>query len=94
MPTRRQMIDALLRSGRASVEDLASRTGADVRTVLLDLEHVRRGLAASDRWIAHPAECRACGYVFRDRVRLATPSRCPECRSEDIADPEYEIRAD
>ena len=77
-----------------SVEAIARLVRASVRTVLVDLQHVRRGLRSSgvtERWVQHDAECLACGFRFRGRTRLNTPSRCPDCRGEEIRDPEFEI---
>jgi transcriptional regulator len=89
--TRRQVIARVLRTGPHTVEDLARKVGAPAKSVLVDLEHVRRSLQVDGRWIAHDAECLSCGFVFHGRERLETPSRCPECRSEDIEDPRFEI---
>jgi hypothetical protein len=91
--TRRQEIARLLRQGRLSVLDIARRFGAPARSVLADLEHIRRGLAAGERWVVSEAECLSCGFVFKGRERLNTPSRCPRCRSEQIRDPEFAITA-
>lgn len=89
--TRRQDIARILRTGPHTVDDLARKVGAPAKSVLVDLEHVRRGLKAGDEWVALDAECLSCGFVFRGRERLETPSRCPECRSEDIEHPRFEI---
>jgi predicted Zn-ribbon and HTH transcriptional regulator len=89
--TRRQEIARLLKTGSFGAADIARRLGAPLRLVFDDLEHVRRGLKEGERWVATTAECLACGFVFRGRERLTTPSRCPRCRSEDIRDPEFGI---
>jgi predicted Zn-ribbon and HTH transcriptional regulator len=88
--TRRQEIARILRTGPHTVEDLARKVGAPSRSVLADLEHVRRSLRDGD-WIVHEARCPSCGFVFRGRERIQTPSRCPGCRSENIEDPRFEI---
>lgn len=89
--TRRQEIAAILREGPATLEDLARLAGADAATVRADLEHVRRSLGRGERFVIHPASCARCGFVFADRKRLSTPSRCPSCRSERIDDPSFRI---
>ena len=89
--TRRQRIHDCLRQGPTSLEDLAAEVGAPTRSVLDDLEHVRRGVRSPERWVSHQSRCYACDFVFRGRDRLNTPSRCPQCKSEDIQDPEFEI---
>lgn len=33
----------------------------------------------------------SCGFTFRKRERLSTPSRCPVCRSEEITETRYGI---
>jgi len=43
------------------------------------------------RFILEPFRCQDCGFVFHDRSRLTSPSRCPHCRSEAIAAPRYGI---
>ena len=89
--TRRQVIARVLRTGPHTVEDLARKVGAPAKSVLVDLEHVRRGLKEGDEWAVTDAVCLSCGFIFRGRERLETPSRCPECKSEDIEDPRFEI---
>jgi predicted Zn-ribbon and HTH transcriptional regulator len=91
--TRRQRIAALLRAGPIAVPEIARLTGASVKGVLADLEHVRRGLDPGEAWAVSPAECSSCGFAFKGRERLDVPSRCPECRSEDIAEARYAITA-
>ena len=93
MGTRREEIGRLLRARPHSPLELARQVKAPVKTVLADLEHVRRGLRPGEAWVVDAAACRSCGFVFRERSRLSTPSRCPECRSEDIADPSFAISA-
>ena len=39
---------------------------------------------------AAPPRCRACGFDGFDRL-ANIPSRCPSCRSERIAEPEFTI---
>ena len=92
--TRRQEIADLLRRGKMGVIDIARCVGAPAKSVLTDLEHIRRGLTARERWVVIDAECLSCGFVFKGRERLNTPSRCPHCRSEQIRDPEFAIIAE
>ena len=73
--------------------ELARLVGASVKGVLADLEHVRRGLERAEEWTVAPAECASCGFGFKGRERLDVPSRCPECRSEDIIEARYAITA-
>ena len=89
--TRRQQILQLLRCGSMNVETLAHAVGAPTKAVLVDLEHIRRTVHGQERWVIHEAECLSCGFVYRGRDRLNTPSHCPKCKSEDIRDPEFEI---
>lgn len=89
--TRRQAIEARLREGEATPEALARELGVRLVEVIDDLEHVRCSLRPPERMRVEPAECEACGFVFRDRARIGTPSRCPKCRSEWIAPPRYRI---
>ena len=85
--TRRQRIAEILRHGPITVLQLAREMGAPVKAVVDDLGHVMRSLRGRVR--VEPAECGECGFVFRGRHRVETPSRCPECRSEDIREPRF-----
>jgi hypothetical protein len=87
--TRRQCIAEILRRGPITVLHLAREVGAPVKAVVDDLEHVLRSLRGRQTVRVEPAECGECGFVFRGRTRVETPSRCPECRSEDIREPRF-----
>ncbi len=89
--TRRQEIAARLRECECTVESLARDLRMRITHVIEDLEHVRTSLRPPERLRVEPPECDSCGYIFRDRVRIGTPSRCPRCRSERIAPPRYRI---
>jgi len=92
--TRRQHIVELLRKGPLTVLEMARETGAPVKLVVSDLEHVLKSLRGRERVIVEPAECASCGFVFRGRTRVETPSRCPECRSEKIEEPRFGIEGE
>ena len=89
MPTRRERIIEELERGQYSVRELAVSLQMGARDVRDDLEHVRRSVGG--RFRIKPAECMACGFVFRGRDRLNQPSRCPECRQEQIIGPFFWI---
>jgi len=89
--TRRQSITESLREGPITALDLARLLGVKVKTILGDLEHVRRSAKGKERFTIRPAECSSCGFVFRNREKLNTPSRCPRCARENIRDPLFSI---
>jgi predicted Zn-ribbon and HTH transcriptional regulator len=60
------------------------------REALDHLQHISKS-AHPRRLTMEPAQCRRCGFVFKKRDRLSTPSRCPVCKSESISPPKYEI---
>ena len=39
----------------------------------------------------YPAECLACGFVFKERQRFSRPGRCPRCRQTRISMPRFRI---
>lgn len=89
--TRRQTIETRLREGPLRALIIARWFSMSVKTALDDLEHIRRGRCGAGSFLIDPAVCGVCGFVFRDRIRLDTPSRCPQCRGEDIVEPEFRI---
>ncbi|MGB9700039.1 MAG: transcriptional regulator [Thermodesulfobacteriota bacterium] len=54
------------------------------------LEHLQH-IAKSAKIVMEPAFCQKCGFIFKKRERLSTPSRCPMCRSEFICPPRYQL---
>jgi predicted Zn-ribbon and HTH transcriptional regulator len=95
--TIRQQLMHLLTGANHSARDLAALVGAPERQVEEHLAHVVRSLARDKtrRFRLEPSYCHDCGFTFRDRTRLTTPSRCPACHSEGIAPPRFgiELRA-
>lgn len=91
--TTRQQIMALLREQLHSARDLAAVLSIPEREVENHLTHVMRSLGRNSqlRFMMEHAFCHRCGFLFRERTRLTRPSRCPRCRSEDIASPRFGV---
>lgn len=78
----------------ATARDLGQACGLPEKDVAEHLEHLDKSLRREGlRLDVTPAECLACGYVFRDRARYTAPSACPECRSERVAPPSFKVGA-
>lgn len=91
--TLRQQIIALLRVRSWDAGGLSRALGIPQRQVESHLKHVSKSLAAhGERMLIGPARCRDCGFTFAGRTRTTKPSRCPQCRSEQLAPPVFEIR--
>ncbi|TKX76409.1 transcriptional regulator [Halorubrum sp. SD626R] len=92
--TTRQRITEALREGPATASDLGASLALPTPVVYDHLDHVSRSVAdsdASEQFLVAPPECRACGFDgFDDPVN--EPSRCPDCKSERIAEPRFVIR--
>ena len=91
--TPRQRIIDVITGTRLSSRQLAQILGIRKRQVEEHLIHVVKTIARDKtrRFILDPAFCQDCDFVFRDRSRLTSPSRCPHCRSEAITAPRYGI---
>ena len=92
--TRRQQIVDLLVQQEYGFEGLRAELRLSVRALEDDLHHVERTLHRGERrLVVRPASCWACGYLFKGRApkHFHTPSRCPRCKSEDIADAHLRI---
>jgi len=83
--TTRQRVAELLGREELSFEELREELQVTVKQLEDDLRHVERSLRRSpQRLRVTEPRCIACGFEFRGRSprRFATPSRCPDCRSE------------
>src|SRR5262245_56413159 len=86
--TVRQAIRAALRNAVLSAHEISAAIGIREREIPAHLESIERGAKRrNERFIVDPARCEQCDFVFKKRERLATPSRCPACKSERIHPP-------
>ncbi len=90
--TTRQRIAEFLRKEPAEAGRLAIEFGVTSETALTHVEHIAESLDGTDeQLLVSPPECRECGFTEFDDL-LNRPSRCPECKSENVAEPAFTIR--
>jgi len=93
--TDRQRIIESLRGRMLTAREISQSVGLREKDVLEHLPHIARSLAAhghpGPRLEVEPSECLGCGFVFRKRERLKTPSKCPVCRSEEITETRFGV---
>ncbi|WP_022850216.1 transcriptional regulator [Limisalsivibrio acetivorans] len=90
MKTLRQEIIDTLKDGPATAGDLSVIVSKPEKLIFSELEHVRKTVGKAFA-IIQP-ECRKCGFIFSREKHLKKPSKCPECRSTWITDPEFYIK--
>ena len=90
MPTVREAISEALKQESMDLREISKRFHLKEREALDHLEHVARS-ARPKRFILEPASCLDCGFVFKKRERLSTPSRCPLSRSLSVSPPRFKI---
>jgi predicted Zn-ribbon and HTH transcriptional regulator len=93
MLTIRQAIKELLQEEALSALEISQRLSLPEKEVLEHLTHLAKAPGAGCRFHLHPAVCKNCGFIFKKRIRLTTPSRCPRCRGESIRRPRFHITA-
>ncbi len=88
--TARRRILVLLAERPRSAKEISAEARIPEKEVCGHLDHLRKSLRREGRRVAvTPAECLACGFVFRKRERFGKPGRCPVCRGESVSDPLY-----
>lgn len=89
--TTRQRIAAALRERPRTASELSAEVGTPTAAVYDHVEHVAASLEGTDeRLLVAPPTCRECGFDgFDDPV--TAPSRCPECRNENIEEATFAI---
>jgi len=92
--TIRQEIIALLKEGPKTAKDVSRALGIKEKDVIAHLPHVARSVGLGGRLAVENSECLKCGFQFKKRERLQTPSRCPVCKSERITETRYRIEED
>ena len=90
--TTRQRITDRLRGEAATPSVLATEFDVTAGAALRHVEHISRSLDPTDEeLLVAPPECRECGFTAFDDL-LNRPSRCPECKSESVAEPTFTVR--
>jgi len=85
--TLRKEIARALEEGPMDLREISQLFRIREKEALDHLQHIAR----SARLKMEPAVCQRCGFSFKKRERLNTPSRCPLCKSESISPPRYQI---
>ena len=90
--TTRQRIADFLREEPAEAGRLAAEFEITTAAALSHVEHIARSLEGTDeQLLAAPPECLDCGFSAFDDL-ANRPSRCPECKSEDVTEPAFTVR--
>ncbi|WP_178916392.1 transcriptional regulator [Natronomonas gomsonensis] len=90
--TTRQRIAEFLRHDSAEAGALANEFEITTAAALSHVEHIARSLDGTDEeLLAAPPECRDCGFSSFDDL-TNRPSRCPECKSENVTEPAFTIQ--
>jgi predicted Zn-ribbon and HTH transcriptional regulator len=89
--TLRQRIMAELEKGFMTARDLSKAIRISEKEVISHMEHVAKSIQPPKKLIIEPSVCNKCGFVFSDRRRFSSPSRCPQCRHEGINPPAFRI---
>lgn len=93
--TTRNQIEGILRNRFAArptaIQDALGDEGIEVELdeILGHIEEIHKGL--SEEYIeVEPPECRECGFNNYDNL-INIPSKCPDCRSKWIEEPQFRI---
>jgi predicted Zn-ribbon and HTH transcriptional regulator len=90
MPSLRKEIAEALNRNPLGLREISQLFRIREREALDHLQHIAKS-AHPKKFSMDPAQCKRCGFIFKKRDRLNTPSRCPICRSESITPPRYQI---
>ncbi len=92
LETARRRILHLISERPRSAKELSADVRIPEKEVFGHLDHLRKSLHREGRRVSvTPAECHACGFVFRKRERFEKPGRCPVCRGESVSDPRFSV---
>lgn len=86
--TVRQDIVQFIKDNPSTAKDISKAVSQQERDVYHHLEHIAKSHGKSFKVIL--PECRKCGFIFSKK--FGKPSKCPECQSTWVAEPEYYIK--
>lgn len=87
--TVRQEIFDLLTKEKLTGKEISQAVRIREKEIIEHLEHIARSVSKKGHFYIEPSICRKCGFKFKDRKRLRSPSRCPVCRGEAITEPRF-----
>ncbi|MAG26518.1 transcriptional regulator [Candidatus Pacearchaeota archaeon] len=80
----------MLEEKLCTLKEIANTYGISLKHAQNEIEHIIK--SAHDMYLTIDyAECLACDFMFSNRTRLNKPSRCPECKSERITTPSFQL---
>jgi release factor glutamine methyltransferase len=89
--TRREEIIQVLQETEMTSLELAHHFKTTKRTILSDLEHIRKSLRnKNEELVVKMPVCNHCGFIFK-LTSVKEPSKCPKCNSEWIDPPTYRV---
>jgi len=89
--TTRQRIADKLRDEPTAAGTLANEFEVRTATALDHVEHISQSLEPTDETLlVAPPTCEECGFDEFDDL-INRPARCPECKSEAVAEPSFVI---
>ncbi|MFB6102788.1 MAG: transcriptional regulator [Haloplanus sp.] len=88
--TTRERIAASLREAPATPSDLSTQVGVPRSAVYDHIRHVAQSVDDDEQLLVAPPTCQDCGFDRFDDL-INDPSNCPECRSENVAEPAFRI---
>lgn len=90
--TIRQDIIELMKQGPVTPFEISGILRVSEREAAFHLQHALE--TASARYLIEvtPAQCKSCGFVFRDRKKVGKPSRCPRCKATRVETATYMVR--
>jgi hypothetical protein len=90
--TRRQEIIQILTGEPLSLRELASLLRVHIKEIYADLPHIEKSIQRKGKLVITPAQCRKCGFTFKDRPKIKTPSRCPKCKGTWMEEAVFQIQ--
>jgi hypothetical protein len=91
MPTRREEIFMVLKKERRTAQELANYYKVELWEIIEDLKHLAKSVRPSFELRMFPACCKKCRFIFKERSKIKSPSKCPRCKSMWIQAPLFEI---
>jgi predicted Zn-ribbon and HTH transcriptional regulator len=85
--TLRKEIAKALEEGPMDLREISQLFRIREKEVLDHLQHISKSFHLK----IDPAVCQRCGFSFKKRERLNTPSRCPICKAESISPPRFQV---
>ena len=87
----RKALIEVLKIKSYTIRELARMYGVEMGEIVGDLKHIKKSVLPRNKLVIDYSCCNDCGFLFKDREKFKTPTKCPCCKHESITEMRFKV---